>query len=158
MHICHGDKCKTLVLGTHMQLWKQVTHSILIYEWCIYCCNGDKCRMHCAVIEMHLPKRQEEKISDLLGHQSKKKSSYSRVSRFVSGRHARAVVLSFASFQCRKMCFLLLLFFGGGVQLVFVEGKKRAFCWSSFCSWKVGVWGALLGFVEGRCFALVVFV
>ena len=28
--------------------------------------------MHCAVIEMHLPKRQEEKISDLLGHQSKK--------------------------------------------------------------------------------------
>ena len=27
--------------------------------------------MHCAVVEMHLPKQQVEKISDLLGHQSK---------------------------------------------------------------------------------------
>ena len=56
------------------------------------------------------------------------------------------------------MFFVVVVFLGGGVQLVFVEGKKRAFCSSSFCSWQVGVWGALLGFVEGRCFALVVFV
>ena len=100
--------------------------------------------MHCAVVEMHLPKQQVEKISDLLGHQSK---IIPVILRFSNFKHARAVVLNFASFHCRKMC-----------VVVFVEGKKLAFCFSSFCSWKVGVLGALLGFVEGRCFALVVFV